>query len=71
MHVPQCQKLWEEREMKKAKKDRRALPDSPVELNLESLPIDEVDIEAFNNKMYNYWNKISLLECKYCKRTFR
>eukprot|EP00803_Ostreobium_quekettii_P009892 evm.model.scf_51.3 EVM.evm.TU.scf_51.3 scf_51:20961-32029(+) len=70
LHIPRCQKLWEDREaLKPNKRDRRAVPDPPPELSSD-LPMKLKEIDAFNEKMYKYWNKISLIECPICKRTF-
>eukprot|EP00803_Ostreobium_quekettii_P011183 evm.model.scf_2885.2 EVM.evm.TU.scf_2885.2 scf_2885:8173-8772(+) len=71
IHVPKCGKMWEEREARKPdKRDRRPVPDPPSEM-LEPLPTKQSEIDEFNNKMFAFWNQVSLVGCPNCGRTFR
>eukprot|EP00803_Ostreobium_quekettii_P011182 evm.model.scf_2885.1 EVM.evm.TU.scf_2885.1 scf_2885:6075-7782(+) len=71
IHIPQCQKMWEEREAQKPdKRERRPVPEAPPEMS-EPLPSKGNLIDEFNNKMADYWNRASLVGCPTCGRTFR
>ena len=63
--------MWEEREAQKPdKRDRRPVPEPPAELS-EPLPTQPVKVDEFNNKMFAYWDQVSLVGCPICGRTFR
>ncbi|GMH41529.1 hypothetical protein BSKO_09439 [Bryopsis sp. KO-2023] len=71
IHIPQCQKKWKAGEsLKKSKKERRALPKMPAELD-DPLPTDMDEIDKFNERMVALWNSASLVPCPQCNRTFR
>lgn len=53
-------------------RERRPLPPVPPELeDMDHLPMDGPGIDAFNQRMYQYWDKVSLVSCPICARTFR
>lgn len=70
IHIPQCQQKWKEVEATKPKPQRRALPKIPEELQ-QPLPTNAADIDAFNARMFDFWNKAVLVPCQGCGRTFR
>ncbi|KAK9808816.1 hypothetical protein WJX72_004195 [[Myrmecia] bisecta] len=70
IHIPQCQEKWVKVEEQKLKKERRPVPPPPPELT-DELPTDPAGIDAFNDAMYGYWSKVSLVKCAGCGRTFR
>lgn len=70
IHISQCQKKWTDCEQQKPARERRALPPPPAELQAP-LPKLPQDIDDFNSKMFAYWDKVTLLECPGCSRTFR
>lgn len=74
LHVPRCKKLWEDREAVKSKKECRSVPPPPPEYegfpNL-ALPTDPDEVLAFNNAVYSYWDRVSLLVCSICGRSFK
>ncbi|GAX82949.1 hypothetical protein CEUSTIGMA_g10376.t1 [Chlamydomonas eustigma] len=49
---------------------QRALPAPPQELT-EDLPSEPQGIDAFNASMYAYWDRVSLIVCNICTRSFR
>lgn len=74
LHIPRCQKLWEDREATKPKKQQRALPPPPPELEgfpEVTLPTDPEEVLAFNNAVYAYWDRVSLYVCSCCGRSFK
>ena len=54
----------------KLPRERRPLPPPPPELT-EDLPTSPDGIDRFNNDMYAYWDRISLMVCRICTRSFR
>ncbi len=70
-HIPQCQKKWLMVEGAKPRREQRPLPPMPPELEAGELPSRSEDIEEFNQRMYQYWDKVSLVACPICARTFR
>ena len=71
-HIPHCQKRWLMEEDLKEPCDQRSLPPPPPEMvGLTELPKDPAAMEAFNQRMYEYWDKVSLVDCPHCHRTFR
>ncbi len=70
-HIPQCQKKWLMVEGAKPRREQRPLPPMPPELEAGELPSRSEDIEEFNQRMYQYWDKVSLVGCPICARTFR
>eukprot|EP00210_Caulerpa_lentillifera_P002406 g2307.t1 len=75
IHIPRCQKLWEEREsLKPRKQDRKPLPDLPPFIkdfpNI-TLPTDPAEVKEFNDTMYEYWDRFSLYVCQICGRSFK
>lgn len=75
LHIPRCQKLWEQREAQKPRKeDRRPLPELPPLMkdfpNIK-LPTEANEVLEFNNTIYEYWDRVSLCVCKMCGRSFK
>ncbi len=52
------------------KRERRKLPAAPDEA-LGELPTEPDEIDAFNQRMTDYWSTASLVPCTLCGRTFR
>ncbi|GFR40425.1 hypothetical protein Agub_g999 [Astrephomene gubernaculifera] len=71
VHIPQCQKKWVMVEASKPRREQRPLPPMPPELEAGVLPSSPGEVEAFNSRMYAYWDKVSLVACPICARTFR
>jgi zinc-finger of a C2HC-type len=69
IHVPQCQEKWVKKEETKSKADRRRLPACPLDLD-EPLPLNGDDIDAFNMRMFDIYNGVSLCQCVHCGRSF-
>ena len=56
----------------KLPRERRRLPPPPPEIvEGMTLPTDGPGIDDFNARMYQYWDKVSLVSCPICTRTFR
>ncbi|KAG1674592.1 hypothetical protein FOA52_001841 [Chlamydomonas sp. UWO 241] len=74
IHVAACQKKWNATEAAKDPKARRALPPPPPEMRAlpeGKLPTEMGEVDRFNSAMYAYWDKVSLMPCAICTRTFR
>ena len=72
LHIPECQKKWVAGEEAKQSQERRSLPPLPPEMEgLTELPKDPQAIEAFNQRMYEYWGKVGLAGCPHCHAAFR
>jgi hypothetical protein len=71
LHIPQCQKKWVMVESQKPRQEQRPLPPPPPEIERGVLPTRLEEAEEFNSKMYSYWDKVSLVSCPICARTFR
>ncbi|GIL72949.1 hypothetical protein Vretimale_4597 [Volvox reticuliferus] len=71
VHIPQCQKKWVMVEAQKPRREQRPLPPMPPELERGVLPTRPEEVEEFNSRMYSYWDKVSLVACPICARTFR
>ncbi|KAG2482453.1 hypothetical protein HYH03_018622 [Edaphochlamys debaryana] len=71
MHIPQCQKKWIMVESQKPRREQRPLPPPPPELASGYLPTRAEEAQEFNSRMYQYWDKVSLVACPICARTFR
>lgn len=83
IHVKSCQKKWVKQNEQQPPGKRRPLPPPPPELadpgdpsSLASstdallLPSKPEDIDAFNARMFSYWDQVSLEGCPHCGRTF-
>ncbi|GAQ83333.1 hypothetical protein KFL_001440210 [Klebsormidium nitens] len=72
-HLSICSKLekWLNEENKKPKKERRPLPQPPKELPILNGPASPKEIDAFNEAMYEHWEKEVLESCAYCGRRFK
>ncbi len=71
IHIPQCQKKWQEQEDMKPRSERRKMPPPPSEVTDMALPKSAADIEEFNKKAYKEYNEKTLMTCPYCSRTFK
>ncbi|KAF5841482.1 hypothetical protein DUNSADRAFT_12647 [Dunaliella salina] len=72
IHIGQCQKKWVTVNSTKPRREQRPLPPPPPLLHdLEALPTSPQGIEDFNREMFAYWDKVSLMACSTCGRTFR
>ncbi len=57
-------------EANKDRKERREPPAPPPELD-QPLPSAPDDIDAFNQRMSDIYNGVSLMKCTHCGRTMR
>eukprot|EP01023_Acetabularia_acetabulum_P047817 TRINITY_DN5041_c0_g2_i3.p1 TRINITY_DN5041_c0_g2~~TRINITY_DN5041_c0_g2_i3.p1 ORF type:complete len:467 (-),score=81.56 TRINITY_DN5041_c0_g2_i3:1644-3044(-) len=71
IHLKSCQKKWVQVEEQKPKREQRRLPDPPPGVDLVNLPTTPNEVQEFNSFMFNYFDKISLVKCSTCSRTFR
>lgn len=72
IHVEACQKKWLAAEATKAPRDRRPLPPPPQEMSGGTgLPASVQAQDEFNASMSQYFDKVSLMPCGICGRTFR
>jgi hypothetical protein len=55
IHIANCQKKWLAREEDKPKRERRKLPAPPQEIADGNLPSGVEEIDAFNQRMVEYW----------------
>ena len=64
IHLPQCEKLFIERESLKPKNERRSLPSAL------SVPIDSSDMKSYNQQAYQQYQNESMITCQWCSRRF-
>ena len=75
IHIPQCEKKWENEQLKLPKHQRRPPPTKPFEFDrvikgdLKGKNLAAA-MEEYNAQALEDFNKKSLLECKNCGRTF-
>jgi len=75
IHIPQCEKKWENEQNQLPKKQRRPPPTKPfgfdqaINGGLKGKDLDAA-MEEYNAQALDDFNKKSLLECKNCGRTF-
>ena len=75
IHIPQCEKKWNNEQLKLPKKQRRPIPSKPMEYErIISGDLKGKDFQTamdqYNQQAFDDFNKKSLLECKNCGRTF-
>ncbi|KRX10239.1 hypothetical protein PPERSA_07324 [Pseudocohnilembus persalinus] len=68
IHIPQCEKKWENEQAKLPKNQRKPLPQPPKEINLKGATSEQ--IEQFNNQALDQYNNQALDKCPHCQRTF-
>ena len=69
IHIPQCQDKWAQKEAQKPKRERRAPPPCPFDVDAP-LPRDAAGIDDFNARMFEVYNGASLCQCTHCGRSF-
>jgi hypothetical protein len=69
IHVPQCEKMWIEREKLKDKKDRRPVP-KPVAAIPRPNAKDPIAMAEYNEMATKQFNERALVPCPNCGRTF-
>jgi hypothetical protein len=70
IHIPQCTKLWEEREAQKPPRERRPVPTAPAGLFDKGMPVKTKDIDKFNEAAFEGWKEEALMPCPNCGRKF-
>ena len=67
IHEKACIKKFNDREMKKPKKERRPLPKKSQAL---AYPTDNMSVDEYNALAQQGWEQ-NLIQCEFCQRTFR
>lgn len=75
IHIPQCEKKWNNEQQKLPKKQRRPPPSKPMEYDrVINGDLKGKDLQAamdeYNAQAFDDFNKKALVECKICGRTF-
>ena len=75
IHLPQCAKLWKDRQKLLPRKERRPVPKAPSGLSeLSQLRFDVNDadgsIERFNKQQMDAFTSKALVQCQHCGRRF-
>ena len=72
IHLKACAKVWEERESKKPKRERKPLPKAPEQLTKPRSGgrISSRALEEQNNAAFEAYNSTALSACPHCNRTF-
>merc|ERR1719244_2491918 len=71
-HIASCAVRWEETQMRLPHHQRQQPPLPPKYLSqVLSGKISEKELEEFNSCAVQEWNRVTLAECKHCKRTFQ
>lgn len=72
IHIPNCEKKWENEQEKLPKKERRPVPQAPQ--NFDKVLSGEISapkqLQEYNEQAFNDFNTKSLQECPNCGRTF-
>ena len=74
IHLPQCAKLWKDRQKLLPRSERRPVPTAPMKLSaITSMRIDSKDtaaMEEFNKTMMGVFVEKGLVGCEHCGRRF-
>ena len=74
IHLPQCAKLWKDRQKLLPRSERRPVPKAPLTLStITSMKIDSKDtaaMEEFNRTMMGVFVEKGLVGCQHCGRRF-
>ena len=74
IHLPQCAKLWKDRQKLLPRSERRPVPKAPLTLStITSMRIDSKDtaaMEEFNRTMMGVFVEKGLVGCQHCGRRF-
>eukprot|EP00471_Norrisiella_sphaerica_P007969 CAMPEP_0184496586 /NCGR_PEP_ID=MMETSP0113_2-20130426/34327_1 /TAXON_ID=91329 /ORGANISM="Norrisiella sphaerica, Strain BC52" /LENGTH=589 /DNA_ID=CAMNT_0026883267 /DNA_START=435 /DNA_END=2203 /DNA_ORIENTATION=+ len=71
IHLPQCEKIWKQRELRKAPADRKPVPQPPEGWSMEQKEPDQWDkLERLNQMASDSHNSFGLSPCPHCARTF-
>ena len=74
IHLPQCAKLWKDRQRLLPKSERRPVPKAPQSIgDMQQMKIDSSDHEAmerFNRQQLDTYTTKSLVPCQHCGRKF-
>ena len=69
-HIASCAVRWEETQMRLPHHQRQQPPPPPKHLGqVLSGKISEKELEEFNSCAAQEWNRVTLAECKHCKRS--
>ncbi|TRY75134.1 hypothetical protein TCAL_00666 [Tigriopus californicus] len=72
IHIPNCEKKWDNEQEKLPKKERRPVPQAPQ--NFDKVLSGEISapkqLQEYNEQAFNDFNTKSLQECPNCGRTF-
>jgi len=74
IHLPQCAKLWKDRQKLLPRSERRPVPTAPLKLSeITAMKIDSSDtaaMEQFNKTMMGVFVEKGLVGCQHCGRRF-
>jgi len=71
IHLPNCQKKWDQEQDKLPKSQRRDLPKPPEDFDkVLSGEIKGKALQKMNNKAFEDYNDTALMPCEHCGRTF-
>ena len=74
IHLPQCAKLWKDRQKLLPRNERRPVPKAPLPLDaIAAMKIDSKDtaaMEQFNKTMMGVFVEKGLVGCQHCGRRF-
>lgn len=67
IHVPQCEKLFIERESLKPKSQRRSVPTA---ISIDTNNMNNMNIQQYNQQAYQQYQTESMITCEWCNRRF-
>jgi len=70
IHVPQCERMWIEREKLKPPRERRPVPQAAQPIGAALNPRDKNAMAAYNEAATQAFNERALVACPNCGRTF-
>eukprot|EP00466_Bigelowiella_natans_P004961 jgi/Bigna1/90719/estExt_fgenesh1_pg.C_770093 len=71
IHLPQCAKLWEQRESQKPPGERRAIPQPPPGWGTSPSKMKAETLNSINQAASESHNNYGLARCPHCSRTFK
>lgn len=70
IHIPQCEKKFEDEQKRLPPSQRRKLPDPPMNAVPDTSSMSAKELDEHNEAAFRTFNDAVLVPCQYCGRTF-